>query len=466
MFKRDPRDPRRRERLAGSTLASLVMHAILAVLLISLAASSAQEQGASEVVQGGSLVILEQRAPAVAHVPAPAQPAAPVPNAPQIAPVIKHAPVVVAAARPQPPVRHELSKFAPTAPPNPTPIPQASAQPNPQPTEPVYDVKPQNELPTVPSAAPSAINVQVAIKTPPTVAPTPAPTIAPTATPVPRTPEPHTPQPSAPPTVAPTIAPTLAPTAAPTRAPSAAPTHAPTAAPTQAPTAAPSAVAVATNAGIPSPSPTQGPKISENRGVAPTPGPRGASSPGPRPGNGAAKSGRNAPIQVRATPKPASGGGSGSSVGGGIRNDLGNLLAGMIPHNNVNIQNTQHAYNVAVGGAMEPTPPPEILAQTKFMYQEKGAGSDALTKMWVTGTHREGPLLICDGWLVRYPAAGQPGFMHGTMTNPTSGGIAMGIPLGGSGGTPAHGAPIVEGMSHVSCQARGLVPIVPGSPSP
>jgi len=448
MLKRDPRDPRRRERLAGSTFASLVVHAILAVLLVTLATSSAEQEGASEVVQGGTLVTLEQHAPAVAQVPAPSRPAAPAPNVPRIAPVAKHAPVIVAAARPQPPVRHELSKFAPTAPPNPTPLPQASVQPNPQPTQPVYETKPQNELPAVPTIVPSVPNLAVAVKPPPTIAPTAAPTLAPTATPVP-----HTPQPSAPPTAAPTIAPTRAPTAAPTRAP--------TAAPTLAPSAAPTAVAVATSAGVPSPSPTFAPKVNEHRGVAPSPGPRGSSSPGPRPGNGTAKSGRSAPIQVRETPKPGRGSG-GTGSGRGIRNDLGSLLAGMIPHNNVDVHGSQKAYVVSVSGSMEPTPPPAVLAQTRFLYEERGTGGDALTKMWVTGTHREGPLLICDGWLVRYPVAAQPGFMQGTMTHPVSGGISVSV----GGNPPGRGAPIVEGLSHVACRAGGLVPFAGASASP
>ncbi|MGA8535292.1 MAG: hypothetical protein WB615_14380, partial [Candidatus Tumulicola sp.] len=74
----DPRNWRYRERLAGSTFASLLLHALLALLLVSIIASSAQE-GATENVEGGSLVMLERRTPAViANQPAAARAALPV----------------------------------------------------------------------------------------------------------------------------------------------------------------------------------------------------------------------------------------------------------------------------------------------------------------------------------------------------------------------------------------------------
>jgi hypothetical protein len=107
---------------------------------------------------------------------------------------------------------------------------------------------------------------------------------------------------------------------------------------------------------------------------------------------------------------------------------------------------------------MEPTPPPEIIAMTKFMFQERGAGDDALDKMWVTGTHREGPALICDGWMLRYPHA----------NNPTSGGAnVMSISIGGGGNAGGLGVPIVEASAHITCTEHALVPFTPPStPSP
>jgi len=461
MLKRDPRDPRQRERLAGSYLASLIVHALIAALLFSLALSSSQE-GASESVSGGTLVTLEQRAPVVAQVAAPAQQAAPVPNVPRIAPVVHHAPLVEPKRQPQPPRRHELSNFQPTAPPNPTPAPQASAQPNPEPTTPIYEPKPQNELPAVPTTMPSVAVESVAVRIPPTAAPSPVPSIVPTAKPTPRPP-----------------APTAAPTAKPaTPAPSAPPTEVPTAAAvvaartTSAPSASPQPVsrpsnAPAANAGVPSPSPTQGAKLATTSGTQPSPGPKSEGSPGPKPGGAGSNTGPPRPVQVPPSPNPqaTSGGASGSSTGNGIHNDVGSLLAGMIPHNKVNPTQSNTNFHVGLSGSMEPTPPPEIVALTKFTYEEHGEGSDARMKMWVTSTHREGPALICDGWLVRYPQNSQPAVKSGTMTHNVSGGIAVNASVGGSasGGVLA---PIVEAAAHVSCTQRGLVPFTAPAASP
>ncbi|HUN29838.1 MAG TPA: hypothetical protein VMV65_08510 [Alphaproteobacteria bacterium] len=461
MLKRDPRDPRRRERLAGSYLASLIVHALIAALLFTLASSSSQE-GASESVSGGTLVTLEQRAPVVAQVAAPAQQAAPVPNVPRVAPVVHHAPLVRPQRQPKPPQRHELAKFAPTAPPNPTPVPQASTQPVPQPTTPVYETRPQNELPAVPTAVPSVPIQSVAMRIPPTSAPTPVPSVAPTAKPTPRPPaptaaptaKPATPAPSAPPTAAPTSAAVVAARA----------TSAPTASPQ--PVSRPS-LAPAANAGVPSPSPTEGAKENTTTGTQPSPGPKSQGSPGPRPGSGGKNPGPKRPIEVPATPKPQpASGAAGKSVGGGIHNDLGSLLSGMIPHNKVNPSEANTNFHVGLGGSMEPTPPPEVIAMTKFTFEERGAGSDALDKMWVTSTRRVGPALICEGWMVRYPPASQPGFQEGNMTHNVSGGIVIGTSIGGS----AHGGlgpPIVEAHASASCTERALVPFTrPSPPSP
>lgn len=116
---------------------------------------------------------------------------------------------------------------------------------------------------------------------------------------------------------------------------------------------------------------------------------------------------------------------------------------------------------------MEPTPPPEIVALTKFTFQERGAGSDALDKMWVTGTHREGPALICDGWMLRYPQSSQPATQVGTATHPVAGNIGVNIGIGGGANAGGLGVPIVEATAHVTCTERALVPFTPpSSPSP
>ncbi|HTZ55687.1 MAG TPA: hypothetical protein VMB20_11550 [Candidatus Acidoferrum sp.] len=452
MLERDPRDPRRRERLAGSYLASLLLHALIALLVFTLASSSSQE-GASESVSGGTVVTLEQRAPVVAVAPAPAQQAAPVPNVPRIAPVVHHPPLVQAERQPNPPQRHELSVFKPSAPPNPTPVPQASEQPNPQPTTPIYEPNPQNELPAVPTSVPSIGPQQVAIKIPPSAAPSPVPSVRPTAKP----PTPRPPAPTAAPTARPAT-PVPQPSAKPTALPTAAliaakATTAPSASPKPAgpPTAAPAA-----NAGVPSPSPTQGPKQTVQTGTQPSPGPKTEGSPGPKPGAaGKAKPGPAAPVAVPPTPSPKPKPAPSASPSG---YDINAKLRGLLPHNNVTFHEVNENFHPGLRGSMEPTPPPEVVAITKWTFQEKGAGDDALDKMWVTSTHREGPALVCDGWMLRYPHA----------NNPTAGGAnLMSFSVGGGGNEGGLGVPIVEASAHVTCTEHALVPFTPPStPSP
>ncbi|HUA10265.1 MAG TPA: hypothetical protein VMA98_13440 [Candidatus Acidoferrales bacterium] len=444
MLERDPRDPRRRERLAGSYLASLLLHALIATLIFTLASSSSQE-GASESVIGGSIVTLEQRAPSVTVAAAPVQQAAPVPNVPKIAPVVHHAPLIQAAHQPTPPQHHELSQFKPTAPPNPTPVPQASPQPNPQPTTPIYEPNPKNELPAVPTAVPSIPTQQVAVRVPPTQAPSPVPSIAPTVQPTVHPPAPTSAPTAKPATPAPTAKPSVAPTAAiVAEKASAAPSTSPK-------PLAPPSTAPAKQAGVPSPGPTSGPQIAQTKSVQPSPGPEGKGSPSPHQGNeGTSK--RAPPGTVHVPPTPAPTAKPTSSAQTTVGRNINNLLNGMLPHNVVNPSQESVHFRVALNQSMEPTPPPRIVAMTKFTYEEKGAGNDALDKMWVIATHRVGPTLVCDGWLVRYPHA----------TGPTAGGPNL-IQIGGL--TGGLGPPVVDAVAHVTCSERALVPFTPPSPA-
>lgn len=453
-LKRDPQDRRYRERLAGSYLASLLFHVLLAAALFAVIANSSEE-GATESQIGGSIVTLEQRAPVVAQAPVKTEQAAPVPHAPRIAPV-RHAQAARPAHAPQPPLHHELSKFSPTAPPNPTPLPQASPEPNVQPTQAVVEPQPiaRVEIPAVPTSVPTAVSVAVAVTMPPTAAPSPVPTTAPTAQPSPRPP-------------APTAAPTAKPhTPAPT-APTAAPTATAVAAvkASAAPSASPAAPARATAApavrpGVPSPSPTQGaPEAPATKGTAPSPGPKGLGSPGPRAGNaGTPKAGPERPVAVNPTPSPAST--ARAQSGRSNAPDINAKLRSLLPHNDVNPNQGSYRPPVSLGGSLEPTPPPEILAITKYYYEERGSGGDSLIKMWVTNVHKEGAVTMCDGWLVRYPPAAQPSRSVGTASNPQSGSIAISSSIGGTV-HPGLGAPIVEAHASAICSQRHLVPYAP-----
>ncbi len=119
--------------------------------------------------------------------------------------------------------------------------------------------------------------------------------------------------------------------------------------------------------------------------------------------------------------------------------------------------------HVALNEAMEPTPPPAVLAQTKYIFEERGSGGEAKIKMWVTSLRRDGPALVCEGWMLRYPHSSQPGFAEGTMAHPVSGGIAVSVG-GAPGGTLP---PIVEEHASTSCTEHELVPFgQQATPSP
>ncbi len=449
-------DRRYPERLAGSFLASLVIHALLALLLFSVLVSSS-EQGATENVQGGEVVTLERRSPIeVAQRPANVQVAVPVPHVPRIAPV-QHAALVQTQTQRLPANRHELAVQAPTAPPNPRPIPQQSPQPNPQPTTNIYEAQPRNELPAAPISVSTVAPVAVSLKPPPTIAPSPAPSSA-----AARTPNKSTaaqPKPSAKPTPA---------QAVPKPLPSAPAVSTATAAPKASPAPAAHASAAPTQRpGVPSPSPTSTTAVAKTAGTAPVPGPKGAASPGPREGSGPQnKSAAERPIEVRPTPAAGSVTPRPSSTGG---INLNAKLRALLPNNPVHPTSKQYTPTYSLRGRLEPTPPPDVLAKTKYLYQSRGTGGDALVKMWVTAARKAGPTTICTGWLVRYPQPERGGYAplpsNGNANVPTANGTQ--ISIGGGGGAEAHAplspfdagiAPVVEGIISEACDGRLLVP--------
>ncbi len=127
-------------------------------------------------------------------------------------------------------------------------------------------------------------------------------------------------------------------------------------------------------------------------------------------------------------------------------------------------------------GRLEPTPPPDVLAKTKYMYEVRGTGNEARIKMWVTAARKAGPTTICTGWLVRYPQAMRGGYAVAAGPDPsivhsnTQGGAANGtqIAIGGAGKAEqplspfdAGIAPIVDGIVSQPCDGRLLVPYAP-----
>jgi hypothetical protein len=465
-FQRDPRDRRRPERLAGSFLASLLLHVLLAALLFTVLVSSS-EQGANENVAGGEVVTVSRTSPVVVpNQPAATRAVAPVPHVPEIAP-LRHAPLTAPLAQRLPVNRHELAKSAPTAPPNPPPIPQSTPQPNPQPTQNVAETRPSYQVPSAPVSIPTVGPIAVALKLPPTAAPSPAPSTAPVAQASPR-PSAPSPKPSV---RAATPAPTI-PKPASTVAAIARASPAPKPAPTVAAIARASPALVS---GVPSPSPTSTAAIARTAGAAPKAAPSGGASPGPRTGNSQAHNAAPPrPIAIRPVPSPSAQPARASKSQNAP--NINAKLRALLPNNPVNPQSKRYTPTYSLRGRLEPTPPPAVLARTKYIYEVRGTGNEDRVKMWVIAAHKEGPTTICTGWLVRYPQAIRGGYAVAAGPDSTivrssaPGGPANGtqIAIGGGGGAQAPLspfdagiAPIVDGMVSQACNGRLLVPYAP-----
>ena len=376
-LRRDPLDRHRPERTAVSFLASAVFHALLALFLFSVATSSSQQSPESS--PGGVIMTVSTRAvPSsapvrVAKAAVPAPHAAVVPK-PHVAALPRSAP-------PHPRVVHELSHFAPTAPPNPTPAPESSSAPNPVPTQAVIAVSPAPIPAEVPTSAPAS-TIAVSIRVPPTAAPLPKPSVAP---------KPHAATPLPEPSV-------IAVTAAPISAMAASP----------APLATPGIISQVKIASNPQP-----------HGTAASPGPKPVGSPGPRgiaPVKNVAVAPR--PVQLPATPPPAP-----VHVAGKGKPSLNRRLQNLIPTAAPSFtpeppKRYSGLGNLGTTPEPEPTPPPEVIAVTKFLFVENVGGErwkqswlgtapeERYVKMYVSSVKRIGFINWCKGWVVRAPIAG------------------------------------------------------------
>lgn len=388
-------DTRRSARLLAGFATSLLIHALLAALLFSLATSSS-DQSAPESFSSSAIVTVTRESVAKPQPAAAAQAEPPAPHAPAL-------PNRVVAAQPRsaaphPPVRHELAKFAPTAPPNPTPQPESSSAPNPLPTQAVIAVTPAPLEPAAPTSAPAQI-VAATVKIPPTAAPVPKPTSAPTT------------------------APTHA--AAPSAAPKAVTTPKPQPSALFA-TAAPLASLVTprpmASAGSPQQIQVRNPSpLATGRSAQPSPGPKPVGSPGP---HGAAPVKSQAvprPVQAMpATPRPGP-----ASAASRAHPSLNQRLNNLIPTGSpppAPVPREPNHYSFLNGlkptPQPQPTPPPEVLAKTQYLYEENvgsqrwkqsflgTAPEEGYVKMYVTSVKRLGPVSWCSGWVVRAPLAG------------------------------------------------------------
>ena len=148
----------------------------------------------------------------------------------------------------------------------------------------------------------------------------------------------------------------------------------------------------------------------------------------------------------------------------------------MLPNNPVNPTSKQYVPAFSLRGRLEPTPPPEVLAKTKYIYDVRGTGNEARVKMWVTNARKDGPTTICTGLARPLSGAGprrlcgNPGPQN--VQSNVQGGAANGtqISIGGGGRQSqplspfdAGIAPIVDGIVSQPCDGRRLVPFDPSS---
>ncbi|HEY3676156.1 MAG TPA: hypothetical protein VGK84_09215, partial [Candidatus Tumulicola sp.] len=131
--------------------------------------------------------------------------------------------------------------------------------------------------------------------------------------------------------------------------------------------------------------------------------------------------------------------------------DINARLRGLLPNGPVHPETKQYTPRISLRGSLRPTPPPEVLAKTKFLYKSTG-GSDGLVEMWVTDVHKSGFTSVCTGWLVRYP-------INGVATHPGDFAPSNGTQIA-VGGAAGHGTlpPIVEGITTAPCEGRLLEP--------
>jgi hypothetical protein len=189
-------------------------------------------------------------------------------------------------------------------------------------------------------------------------------------------------------------------------------------------------------------------------------------SPGPHKGTSTAtRPGPARPIQV----EPNSGNGRNPNAGNKTNAaGLNAKLRALLPTGTVVPTSKQYAQGyLGIHRDLEPTPPPDVLAKTKYIYEsEDTSGSnERKVKMWVTSIKRIGPLIFCTGWLARFPAPPPQPTAQGPGTSGVPNLLQILI-----GGTPprtvlstgsAGQDPIIEPHVTYVCPSHSLQPFKP-----
>ena len=185
------------------------------------------------------------------------------------------------------------------------------------------------------------------------------------------------------------------------------------------------------------------------KGTAPTPGPHPVGSPGPKGVANVKSQAAPRPIQAAPSPRPAPVQAAPAKGRAALNQRLQNLIPTGSPQPTPAAHAPQH-YSFLKGlvptPEPEPTPPPQVIAQTHFLYQEDvgsqrwkqsflgTAPEEQSVKMYVTSVKHIGPVAWCSGWVVRSPIAGTSKW-------------------------------IVEPDEHLICSGK-LTPFTPPSPEP
>jgi hypothetical protein len=123
------------------------------------------------------------------------------------------------------------------------------------------------------------------------------------------------------------------------------------------------------------------------------------------------------PVAAPQTPAPAKTPKPAKSTGSAKGTDINARLRALIPNGPVNAQTKTYKSDLGKLTA-PPTPPPEVLARTKYIYEENvgalkwkesilgTAPEERYVKMYVTSVKRVGPVTFCTGWVERQPVGG------------------------------------------------------------
>ncbi len=433
-----------RRRYAAAYAWSVLLHLIALVLVVLFVARALLVGSPPEaaLAPDATIAIVPPSAPpTVAPRPRPTIAPAPPP-----APRIAHRPVPIA------PQHHELARN----------VKDATAQPSaaPLPTAPPVPRRVASLPVPVPTAAPTAEPTVRPVPEPspppmpePTVRPTPVPTLPPTPEPTAR----PTPEPTLPPTPEPTLHPTPEPTVRPTAEPTSRPTPAATPRPTAAPTAAPAARPTAEPTAHPA---TRGAGSEQHPAVAAT-GVPGGSRAAPAPGSprtppalaGAAASPPNVPAApaANAAPQPVKTDPPGlAALNARLKATLITGSAASTKQYDLGGYQTNRvldAYEASLA------PPLEILLKTFGLIYTKRTTGQADSIAYVYERTRVLGVEVCTAYVItEHPlrTAGPNDDHLGPLPHPT-------LP----GPLPDLKPEITR--EPVPCNAKGMIPVVPGS---